>query len=315
VLRLYNLQSSVCSLALDLVGSKTDQQLTNSFYPDDGYVQGMPWLYYLEGRAPKKAVKVLKDSGRVKFHASFSYVNKDFGILKSLQFKLARYDILGNFFGFEDLDHQLFLCEVPNNDLERLMAIGTTLSKTCSIDLSRMLNPVERPSTTNMFYELYLVDYNGDLIDVPIKMLDLRDNSGDQPNAAANMDEWILTRRFFMVDTISGIEDIGGFQSGALPAVLRYAKRLTLKVQLDEVENEMIYPPHLEIKYEEKYTSEVLDFESQTGRFADIAFLSESSMDTTGFWEFAGTIFIVLMVLLGLIVLVFFMISAKADRL
>lgn len=40
--------------------------------------------------------------------------------MKKLSFKLASYDITGNFLGFSDLTDQLFLCQVAPEDLVKL---------------------------------------------------------------------------------------------------------------------------------------------------------------------------------------------------
>jgi len=40
------------------------------------------------------------------------------------------------------------------------------------------------------------------------------------------MADWLLSRRFFMLDAISGI-------SGGKSTVVRYAKKVSLKVELD----------------------------------------------------------------------------------
>lgn len=118
-----------------------------------------------------------------------------------------------------------------------------------------------------------------------------------------------------MVDTISGISVPGGFEANNLPEVVRYAKKITLKVKLDpsNTNNEMILPPYLEIDYEEKKTEEVLN--SDSGKLADISFVSENFMDTTGFWSFASVFFWILMILMGLIAIVNLIIRAQAERL
>jgi len=58
--------------------------------------------------------------------------------------------------------------------------------------------------------------------------------------------------RFFISDTISGIEAQGGYNSGdKLPVVIRYAKSVKLRVQLDSDKPEHIKRPMLYITYEE----------------------------------------------------------------
>ena len=57
----------------------------------------------------------------------------------------------------------------------------------------------------NFFFELYLYDYNDDLIDVPILIENVPSDSGGYPNTEPNKNLWILVRRFFIYDTVSGI--------------------------------------------------------------------------------------------------------------
>lgn len=59
----------------------------------------MPWLYYEEN-----GMQVIQKPNRVKFRASFSYQNLSIGVVSKLRFVLAKYDLEGNFHGFEDLN-------------------------------------------------------------------------------------------------------------------------------------------------------------------------------------------------------------------
>ena len=79
---------------------------------------------------------------------------------------------------------------------------------------------------------MFLVDSDGTLIDVPVKMKD-----GN------------LYRRFFLYDTVSGISATDGYKDGATPDHYRYAEEILLKVSLDENEPERIFQPYLQIKY------------------------------------------------------------------
>ena len=51
-----------------------------------------------------------------------------------------------------------------------LMKFGTTIDKSCTFDLSKLTSSsiFDHPTNENVFYELYIKDYNGDLIDVPV---------------------------------------------------------------------------------------------------------------------------------------------------
>jgi meckelin len=69
------------------------------FYNDDGFVKNMPWLYY-----ETNALSTLQKPNRPKFRTSFGFEDLEIGIVSKMRYKLAKYDIYGNFHGFEDLD-------------------------------------------------------------------------------------------------------------------------------------------------------------------------------------------------------------------
>ena len=85
--------------------------------------------------------------------------------------------------------------------------IGVTLRYLCKFDMKKLItaNEFERPKEANFFFELYLVDWDGSLIDVPVLIENAGSDSGGFPNRELDMNQWILTRRFFMFDTLSGI--------------------------------------------------------------------------------------------------------------
>lgn len=100
---------------------------------------------------------------------------------------------------------------------------------------------------------MFLVDYNGDLIDVPVLITNVQSNNGDTPNADPNNQaNWILTRRFFIYDTISGIKNGEYDVEGAVPVIIRYAKSISIQIRLDPNNEEMIYVPLLQIEYRER---------------------------------------------------------------
>ena len=68
------------------------------FYDDNGYKVGMPWLYYYRSFG-----EVMYQSKRVKMRVSFGYENEKIGIINKLTYKLAKFDLEGNFYGFETL--------------------------------------------------------------------------------------------------------------------------------------------------------------------------------------------------------------------
>jgi hypothetical protein len=76
--------------------------------------------------------------------------------------------LTGEFLGFEDLVDQIIICETKRDDIQHLMDIGASLKRRCNFDASNLLNPKQYPRNANIFYEMFLEDYNGDLIDVPV---------------------------------------------------------------------------------------------------------------------------------------------------
>ena len=68
------------------------------------------------------------------------------------------------------------------------------------------------------------------LIEVPVMIQNFRDSEGDLPNESFNYETSRLTKRFFLVDTISGIVDSGGFFDNAIPKIIRIASKTKLTV-------------------------------------------------------------------------------------
>lgn len=73
--------------------------------------------------------------------------------------------------------------------------------------------------------------------------------------------------------------------------MVRFAKNMTLNIMLDTdpQKPEAIFVPYLDISYEEKKTSIISSDESE--RHAHVLFVSEYTMDTTGFWRLAKIVF------------------------
>lgn len=94
---------------------------------------------------------------------------------------------------------------------------------------------------------MFLVDYNGDFIDIPVLITNIQGTTGDRPNQSSDQSKWVLTRRFFMFDTLSGIRD-GEYPSGQ-PQTVVYPASITLIIQLDRKNKEMINVPVLKIEY------------------------------------------------------------------
>lgn len=154
-------------------------QANPTFYPDLGFVENFPWLYY-----QNSPTSVIQKANRVKFRTSFDFEDLTIGIVKKMRYKLAKYDIYGNFYGFEDLTDQLVICEKSTDEIERIYQIGKTVEISCTFDLMSLISKSEydRPKLENFFFELYLEDYNGDLIDIPALITNIISETGTTPN-------------------------------------------------------------------------------------------------------------------------------------
>mmetsp|Transcript_4701 Transcript_4701/g.8015 ORF Transcript_4701/g.8015 Transcript_4701/m.8015 type:complete len:521 (+) Transcript_4701:1152-2714(+) len=200
---------------------------------------------------------------------------------------------------------QLFLCEVEKHEIQRLFTFGTTIEQKCNFDLGRLLSNATLPKYANQFFDVFIEDFNGDLIDVPVRVNNLKDEFDQPVNLDPDSDNWILTRRFFLFDTVSGIEN-------NRLEVIRYATSIHLKFKLDPNTVEKIYPPLIEVTYQEKQV-EALDDIAE--RQKAVSFISQFDMDTTDFWQKSRSFFIVLMIALVLVTLVFVYTFYQGDRL
>jgi len=113
-------------------------------YSDKGFQQGLPWLYYDKERNGKR---IIEDPARVKFRASFDIMKPEIGLLTTLKFILAKYDIEGEFLGFEEMTDQLVICEKPMEEVQRIYRIGTSVDIKCTYDLANLIseNKFDRP--------------------------------------------------------------------------------------------------------------------------------------------------------------------------
>lgn len=90
-----------------------------------------------------------------------------------------------------------------------MLKFGAVTKNTCSFALDDLVkwDPSNLPSEANNFFELFLEDRNGNLVDIPVLIKNFRTSDGDTPNSGSDLsDSWRFTRRFFIFDTISGID-------------------------------------------------------------------------------------------------------------
>jgi hypothetical protein len=94
------------------------------------------------------------------------------------------------------------------------------------------------------------------LYPVPVRVTNLKTATGDQPNEPYVMSgrlcspDDVLTRRFFLFDTVSAVAE-----GGDVPVVIRYASELILTTMLTVTAPSAIFAPVLTITYSEASTA------------------------------------------------------------
>ena len=112
------------------------------------------------------------------------------------------------------------------------------------------------------------------------------------------MSKFVLTRRFFLVDNLSGIEKGGGFNDNVTSTtVIRYAQKLSFNVNLLSNDTAKISSPYLAITYQSRHIDSIDQSPS-----ASIRFQSMYYMDITIVTYKIQAFFITLNVLVGLVV-------------
>lgn len=214
----------------------------------------------------------------------------------SLTFYLARYHMNGTFLGFQMLKNQLNICPFNYEDVQSMLKFGTVTEDFCHFDLSNLISD-SLPQDANIFFELFILDRKANLIDVPVLIRNFNDSKLSTPNTGTFNDHWRLFRRFFIFDTISGIDTPNGYKSGAIPKVVRWASSIKFKITLDLTSPEKIYTPYIEIVYRERQTNMI-----HSTTKAAIEFVMDYYQDMTLFWKSIMIAFIIFQVLIFIII-------------
>jgi hypothetical protein len=287
VLQMYNLQLVPCQLYKFINDLQPAQRNKNL-----GAKENMPWLYYIGN-----STEILNNTERVKFTPSFDpndplYVNK-------IDLYIAKYDYEGNYFGMKRLSNELNLCTNDNEKTKSFMQFGNSVSIKCNIDFYRYL----RGNYTTYFYELFMFDQTtNEMIDIPI-MIDNAKNEkeGWKRNNETNPSNWLLTRRFFMIDNIAGLEGQGSyFNNEALPKAIRYAHIVNFKVTLQSNRyDSKIFLPYVEIFYKTKRLVDVKEIPT-----SEVIFQSNYLMDISHLYRIFTIVFIVIIIIISINLLV-----------
>ncbi|KAG8441839.1 hypothetical protein GDO86_010860 [Hymenochirus boettgeri] len=215
----------------------------------------LPWLFY--GDQPGLALRTLTSAP---VPTSFTFKESNEVQNTKLQFLAAVYNIHGDFLEWNTLQGGLLqLCPDTTVRLDAAYDFGTTYQQNCDITVSKMLRDYPEP----LFYDVYLTYLGTDgqkhLLPVPVLNLNLQYNEMFV-NQGDNVNNWILSRRIFLVDTVSGREN----SLTSLPRLLRIAKKITISIRLvPDTYKGIIYPPLMIVEYADV---QIQNPESQTVR-------------------------------------------------
>ncbi|XP_023557118.1 meckelin isoform X2 [Octodon degus] len=200
--------------------------------------QNLPWLFYGEqsGLAPQ-----ILSSTPLPTDFSFKEQNQN----SKLKFVAATYDIRGNFLKWQTLEGGVLqLCPDTEARLNAAYYFGTTYQQNCEISLSKILTDFPTP----VFYDVYLEYTDGNqqnIWAVPVLNLNLQ-HYKMFVNQDSSPTKWLLTRRIFLVDAVSGRENDLGNQ----PRAIRIATQISLSIHLvPDTKNGNIYPPLITVAY------------------------------------------------------------------
>ncbi|XP_077126973.1 meckelin isoform X4 [Ranitomeya variabilis] len=201
----------------------------------------IPWLYYDD--QPGLAARVLT---AFPFPENFSFKLNDQSRNTNIKLLAAVYDARGRFGGWRSLNRGLLqLCPDTDKRLDAAFLFGTTYEQNCKLSISKLLRDHPEP----MFFDVYItyggIDGQQNIWPVPVLNRNLQHN--DQfVNLGKNINNWILTRRILLVDSLSGRENT----LSSVPHVLRIASKITISISLvPEAHRGTIYPPLMIVEY------------------------------------------------------------------
>lgn len=249
---MYREGATPCNALISISSNVTTLQ--NTFYNDNGWKENLPWLYY-----SRSGSAVIYQSNRIKAKMTLDPSQADSARYAYVPFKLAKYALDGVFLGWEDLTDQIWICPITKEDSKRYRRVGLGLVKECQFDLEKLVDRTMYLPNLNYFFELFLVDYNGDLIDVPVLIDNFVDSSLTYPNRdGEDPSSWRFVRRFFLYENISAIEGTGEFLNPTKPPTyVRFIHESRIVYELDTESDETIHVPYLHIFYRSVESSTV----------------------------------------------------------
>ncbi|KTG33446.1 hypothetical protein cypCar_00005011 [Cyprinus carpio] len=161
------------------------------------------------------------------------------------------------------------LCPDSPTRQQSAFTFGTAYKQSCVLTVSELLNGYPEP----VFYDVFLVIQKPQevkhLLAVPLLNINQQFN-GQSTNEGSNMNNWLLTRRLMLVDTLSGRQN----SLSSSPGVIRVASNIKIGFQLvPNTQKGQVYPPLMTVTYSD---IPVTDPTTQT---VTVSFSLEYTMD------------------------------------
>ncbi|GMS84056.1 hypothetical protein PENTCL1PPCAC_6231 [Pristionchus entomophagus] len=207
------------------------------------WAPNMPWLFYYSSDAASELQR------EAVIDQIYKFTKDHHGELDIIA---ARYTLDGSFLGLKEIsDGSIQLCVESLVATHKTFTFGTRIRQVCKLDVAELIR-LEEP----LFFDLYLRFTNTQgqqqMYPLPVVNENIR-KTGGYPNREERSAQWILTRRFFLVDAWS-LKDV---ESGNWTA-LRYARRMEINVEMVNTRDGKIYPPYVRIVYDELRTNDVV---------------------------------------------------------
>ncbi|KAM8826582.1 meckelin isoform 1-T1 [Synchiropus picturatus] len=222
---------------------------------------GLPWLYY--GDEPGLASRVLRTES-VPIGFSFRGKNRN----SDIKLIAAVYNVRGEFLRWEAIGGgNLQLCQDTTTRLSAAFVFGTTYEQSCDLPVAQLLDSHPEP----LFYDVFM-DVGGEenrkLLPLPT-LVNNQQYYGQFINQE-RMQNWYLSRRMFLVDTLSGREKT----TFSLPKVIRVASSIKISFQLvPRTQAGQVFPPLLIVAYTDV---PIINVDKQT---VPVSFAVEYKMD------------------------------------
>ncbi|XP_043116005.1 meckelin isoform X2 [Puntigrus tetrazona] len=223
----------------------------------------LPWLYY--GDQLGLASRILQNEP-LPVGFSFKGAQKN----TNIELRAAVYSVRGEFLRWESVGGgNLQLCPDTLIRQQSAFTFGTAYKQSCVLSVSELLNKYPEP----VFYDVFLViqkpQEDKRLLAVPLLNINQQFN-GQFTNEGSNMNNWLLTRRLMLVDTLSGRQN----SLTSSPGVIRVATNIKIRFQLvPNTQKGQVYPPLMTVTYSD---IPVTDPTTQT---VTVSFFIEYTMD------------------------------------